>query len=463
MTVTLALRFPWGRYHATPWGRHVNEGAVELPPSPWRILRALYAVWRTRAPDLDEHVVHPLLDKLAAVPPTVFVPAHTIAHTRHYYPDSKHTTAGISVDQTLDAFAVLDPDAELALQWRGLDLTGPHRDALAKLAASLPYLGRADSICEATLADHWEPAGHDIWQSVETAEMIPADAEVTAVLAAEHPLDLEALVARPVDVRRGGLLFPRGTRFAGYQKTPATTRPRRRPPTTSVTAIRFAIAQRVKPPSTDALIYTDLLRKAALRKLGDLRTEPADTLLGGKTATGTTTRDHHRHAHYLPLTQDRHLSGLLVWVPAGLSGDELDALTAATRLHTGMNEKWRLNLRATDTGNIHDTAPELARPSRRWTSLTPFTPTRYPKNKDWPEFLRTEIERELGYRGLDDLHIRDLNLREERTPFRRTRPSAPDRRRPSAFVTITVNREIAGPLALGHLSHFGLGLFIPRP
>ncbi|WP_409461712.1 type I-U CRISPR-associated protein Csb2 [Amycolatopsis sp. GA6-003] len=461
MTVTLTLRFPWGRYHATPWGRHVNEGAVELPPSPWRILRALYAVWCTRAPDLDEHVVHALLDKLA-VPPAVFVPAHTIAHTRHYYPDSKHTAATASVDKTLDAFAVLDPDAELALQWRGLDLTGPQRDALAKLAASLPYLGRADSICEATLADQWEPAGHDAWLPVETAETIPDDAEVTAVLAATRPLDLEALVARPVDVRKGGLLFPRGTRFAGYQKAPGTTRPRRRLLKPAVTAVRFAVAQRVPPPRADTLIYTDLLRKAALRKLGDRRTKPADSLLGGKTAAGAKTRDDHQHAHYLPLAQGRHLTGLLVWIPAGLSGDELDALTTVTQLRTGMNEKWRLTLRAADTGDIHDIVPELARPSRRWTSLTPFTPPRYPKNKDWPEFLRAEIERELSYRGFDDLRVNNLTVWEDRTPFRRTRPSAPDRPRPSAFVTTTLNREITGPLALGHLSHFGLGLFEPE-
>jgi len=48
----LVLTFPWGRYHANPWGRHVNEGAVELPPSPWR---PLCATWRTRAPELDTY------------------------------------------------------------------------------------------------------------------------------------------------------------------------------------------------------------------------------------------------------------------------------------------------------------------------------------------------------------------------------------------------------------------------
>ena len=49
---TLVLTFPWRRYHATPWCRHVNEGVVE--PSPWRLLRALHARWRIRAPELDD-------------------------------------------------------------------------------------------------------------------------------------------------------------------------------------------------------------------------------------------------------------------------------------------------------------------------------------------------------------------------------------------------------------------------
>ena len=47
--VALAFRFDLGRYHASRWGTHVNEAAVEWPPSPWRILRALYAAGRTNA------------------------------------------------------------------------------------------------------------------------------------------------------------------------------------------------------------------------------------------------------------------------------------------------------------------------------------------------------------------------------------------------------------------------------
>jgi CRISPR-associated protein Csb2 len=46
--LALAIRFPAGRFHATPWGRHVNEGAAEWPPSPWRLLRALVATWKRK-------------------------------------------------------------------------------------------------------------------------------------------------------------------------------------------------------------------------------------------------------------------------------------------------------------------------------------------------------------------------------------------------------------------------------
>ncbi|HFQ89125.1 MAG TPA: type I-U CRISPR-associated protein Cas5/Cas6, partial [Desulfobulbus sp.] len=46
--LAIGFRFIAGRYHATPWGRHVNEAAVEWPPSPWRIVRALAATWHRK-------------------------------------------------------------------------------------------------------------------------------------------------------------------------------------------------------------------------------------------------------------------------------------------------------------------------------------------------------------------------------------------------------------------------------
>ena len=50
----LEFFFPAGRYHSTPWGRNINEGVPEWPPSPYRLARALIDVWKRKLPDLPE-------------------------------------------------------------------------------------------------------------------------------------------------------------------------------------------------------------------------------------------------------------------------------------------------------------------------------------------------------------------------------------------------------------------------
>ncbi|MGH3625378.1 MAG: type I-G CRISPR-associated protein Csb2 [Sciscionella sp.] len=469
MPTTLILAFPWGRYHATPWGRHVNEGEVELPPSPWRLLRALHAVWRTRAPELDDDTVHALLGRLAE-PPTFYVPRHGISHTRHYYPDSTHRTGTPSIDRTLDAFAVFERDAELGVWWP-FELPAEHRSALERLACSIPYLGRADSLCSGRLAADWVPDAHDAWVPLDAAESVAPEGPTTAVLAPELPLQMDSLLARPLDIRRRGLLFPTGTRLLGYQRTALAPRPTRRTTRRRVpasTAVRFSVAQSALPSETDALVYTDLLRQAALHHLGGLREER--TLLGGRTADGHPMAGH-QHAHYLPLLTDRRLSGLVVWVPEGLPPDELKALTAVTRLYSPMNDSWRLVVRVAGVGEVVEVAPELTAPhsTAEWRSATPFTPTRYAKrNSLWPEFLRHEVSRELEHRGLPGVRAGGP-VEGQWQAWRRYRPSARMRRdpkqgqatRPSAFLRIELDEPIGGPLALGNLAHFGLGLFVP--
>ena len=74
---TIILHFPAGRYHATPWGNHVNEGIIEWPPSPWRLLRALLATgysklgWPDDGPPL---MARNLIEKLAGCLPCYYLP-----------------------------------------------------------------------------------------------------------------------------------------------------------------------------------------------------------------------------------------------------------------------------------------------------------------------------------------------------------------------------------------------------
>lgn len=459
MTTTLLLRFPFGRYHANPWARHVNEGAVEIPPSPWRLLRALYAVWQTRVPELDPDAVHALLATLA-IPPTFHVPRHAVAHTRHYYPDSRNGT-----DRTLDTFAVLSPDAELAAQWPG-ELAANQHATLERLAASMPYLGRADSLCEARVTGSWAPTDHETWVPLDTADSVARESTGTAVLAPQIPLQIETLLARPVDVRRGGLLFPAGSRFVGYQRTaPVAPLPVIRPAAPESTAVRFDVLQAAFPPETDTVVFADMLRRAALSKLGADRTGRPRTLLGGRTATDEKMQDQHQHAHYLPVLRDRRLFGLVVWVPAGLPDRELEAVTRVRRLSSSW-QKERLDIRVSGYGPVADTAADLAGPARSWQSVTPFVPSRYPKRSDGGlAYLEREIEAELDHRGLPAPSSIIVVAGRDTREFVRHRPSRPSSRvnRPASFLHLTFAEPVAGPIALGHLSHFGLGLFEPVP
>ncbi len=469
MTTTLLLRFPLGRYHANPWGRHVNEGEVELPPSPWRLLRALYAVWQTRVPELGEDVVHSLLGELAR-PPAFHIPRHSRAHTRHYYPDSRGGT-----DRTFDAFAVIDPAVPLAVQWPE-ELTADERNALARLAASMPYFGRADSICEAALAERWEPSeDHDCWCPVNTAESIPAEATVTTVLAPEVPLQIETLLARPVDVRRGGLLFPAGSHLVGYQCVPEQ-RHRVRAAITRFekpTAVRFTVMQAAMPPQTDTVIYTDLLRQAALSRLNADPKDRPRTMLGGRTASDTKLEDEHGHAHFLPVfDEQRRLAELVVWAPAGLPELELRALAGVRQLRSSWEKDWRLHLRMSGYGAAVEIVPDLVGPALRWRSVTPFGASRYPKrSEDVPSYLAREVRRELALRGLPEPESVQL-IEDDWRAWVRYRPSKRFTRgnaaqgradRASAFVELTFDEPASGPRALGHLSHFGLGVFRPVP
>ena len=118
----LAIQFDFtaNRYHATQWGRHVNEGVLEWPPSPWRILRAIVATWRRTLPDLPEDRVVPLLEQLASEHPLYRLPPASTGHTRHYMPYNE----GIRERTTLviDSFVAIQPAEPVVALWSGIEL-----------------------------------------------------------------------------------------------------------------------------------------------------------------------------------------------------------------------------------------------------------------------------------------------------------------------------------------------------
>ena len=149
--LAIEIQFPGGRYHATPWGRHVNEGAVEWPPSPWRLLRALLAVWHRKHPEINEDIVRGVITKLTA-PPCYVLPKLSTGHTRHYMPLYKGTMSNDKA-MVFDVFNRISRDARLLVLWDDLELSEQEYTALSALVRALSYLGRAESWVTARVID----------------------------------------------------------------------------------------------------------------------------------------------------------------------------------------------------------------------------------------------------------------------------------------------------------------------
>ncbi|POM24987.1 CRISPR-associated protein [Actinomadura rubteroloni] len=494
MPVTLAVHFPWKRYHATPWGHYVNEGLVELPPSPWRILRALYSVWKLRIPDLKADVVHSLLTQLA-VPPDYFLPPYQVAHSRHYLPSTKHRTGAADANLGLDAFASLGGDATIRVRWPG-DLNAKQTEALAKLAASLPYLGRADSICAAGLASPgWAPTPDFAVATPLISDELAPGMERVPLLAPELPLDLEALITDTASVRKARLVYPPGSGLIEYAvPSPAASRPRRPAVTTplrdrastsgtrtalaqargdstsNVTTVRFALHGTPLPRVTDTVIVTDLLRAASLKALDQVagpRTRPSN-LVGRDENDQPLTG--HQHAHYLALGDQDTIDELVIWAPGGLTDQELAALDqlANTALGVGPNVKGPrdLHVRITAYGNKDALPHDLTATSTSWTTRTPvllqrWAPARIPADTH----LINEIHRELAHRNIATPVTITVLPAHDWSRYRRHRPTRqqPRNHRPLYGLRLDFTAPVPGPLHLGANTHFGLGLFQPTP
>ena len=462
VTTVLRVEFPWGRYHATPWGHNVNEGLPEWPPSPWRVLRGLFASWKTRCIHLRAEDVEAALSQLAGSP-TLHVPAMKAAHLRHYMPQVGHRSIGKpDTTITFDPFAVIDHRVPIFIEWN-VDMTAAPREALDEMASALSYLGRSESICDAALvsrSEHpelvtWRPAGLD-------------DRTDAEVLCARHPFDLSDLLQSPDTVRKNGRLIPAGSRLVPYTKADATQTPTIadswRP---TYAAVRLAVHPRPRPVIADAVAVGELLRRAALYK----HNVPSETL-SGKRPSGAYRLDRHQHAHYLSLAQS-HRSGaaapidsLVVWAPGRLNGDELAALAQIKWLSAGRSAPRvpDIAVAVAAFGDIGEVAPEIVGPSSLWVSRTPFAPGRHGRKLSWIEFVRAEIERELSvYRDLPSpasVTVLDADVRRYRRyrlPPKETMGSS----RRALMAEILFDRPVEGPIVLGSLSHFGLGLFVP--
>lgn len=404
---TLLLRFPGGRYHATPWGHHVNEGLVEWPPSPWRLLRALIACgYATQGWSEIPPAARSLIETLAATLPTYSLPKASVAHSRHFMPTGVLEKGREKTTLVFDTFADV-ADGVLAIRWDCV-ADDDARALFERLASHLGYLGRSESWVEAeAISDEvplppggaayphadgqvggpgWEqvslmapeaPDSYRAWRDEAVANVLDglekpegkkrvskALAKSRAKAEAPYPEDLIDCLQRDTAWWKGHRWSqPPGSRRVLYWRrsdalsvgtpTPALREQSKRLPMMLLALSTPGGSRSALPPRTRSLPQAELLHRALVAHAGrGNRTDCPE--LTGKDDEGAPLKGH-QHAHLLPLDLDGdgNLDHVLLFARMGLGPGAQRAVRRLKRTWTkgGVGE---LRVALAGQGEIQD-------------------------------------------------------------------------------------------------------------
>jgi CRISPR-associated protein Csb2 len=261
---------------------------------------------------------------------------------------------------------------------------------------------------------------------------------------------------------------------------------------------RYALDGPVLPLVPATLPLAEAMRRALMsryRKLKEIerygRPDPPNAerfvspVFSGKDEQGAPLQDEHAHAFYLPSDEDGdgRLDHLTVYARGGFPRDEVRAIDALRWLKCGDLE---LSLLLVGLGTEADFRhTRVLGNSAAWVSATPFLVTRHPKRRgqkrdpraffETPEgrteFVKQVLREELERRGLyqEGIAIELLEITQAHPRLRpiqfkleRRKPGDDGASRPRGLFRLRLPQPISGPIALGHSSHFGLGLFVPE-
>ena len=463
---TIELKFPAHRFHATPWGRHVNEGAVEWPPSPYRLVRALYDVWKRKHREVPEGAMDELLRALAADAPSYRLPAATAAHTRSYLSSKKEDPTQKSL--IFDAFVAMAPNASLFVMWPNLHLTEAQSELLERLLGSLNYIGRSESWIDARLYEGALGGGircEPVADSTEDGDMVPVACPVPADGYTEKRPWLDALAYSTAEFQKDRRSLPPAMRMVPYVRPTNAVLTRAPKPSRThvgVQAVMLSLNAKVLPLVTATVEVAEQVRVRLMgihkKVVGDPRR--VSSKFSGKTAEGEPLKDH-QHAFILPLGKGGRINRVLLHTrsPEGFTSDEVQAILRMTELY-GRTTEDPIRVMATQRAVTGDEIRKLA---TSVVSTTPFCSGRHWRQGrgTYPDFLADEIRRECRNHGLKGLRSVTMLAGSpglfEWVEFRRNRKD--DAPQPGYGFRLEFDEPVPAPFSLGYGCHYGLGQF----
>jgi CRISPR-associated protein Csb2 len=480
--LVIELAFPAGRYHATAWGRHVNEGVPEWPPAPYRLVRALYDAWKRKRPDWADSRVERVLDAISSASPSYRLPAATASHTRSFLSKNEHDPQSKTL--ICDGFVVLCRRATVLMGWPDISTDSATLDDLDELLSVLNYLGRSESWVAARVMSGVSGVEWNCFP--DSGDLRHDEMDVVPVAVPIAPLDykpvthgsgktakqltwMDAISTGTDSILKQGWSHPPAMRYVDYlrradcfDEDPSISGDHREQ---QICSVLYAFDSKVLPQVTETL---EIAERAQVRLMGIHKSlaggpEYVSRKFSGKNESGDPLAGH-QHAFYFPIDQngDGRLDHMLVFC------------------RTPFNRLERLSLDRLEAIWQHDGKPEIRcipvqwaarrNPSKIIASTTPFVPTRHykPKLGDFGAWLRGEITRECANHELPApvrvTGLKELLVRGSRSirwfEFRRNRKDSAVN---SGFgLQLEFDQPVEAPLALGYGCHFGLGQFQAR-
>ena len=433
MTVSISIQFLAGRYHATPWDHQVNEGVVEFPPSPWRILRALVSAYYRLPEPPARNQLNQLVTRLAEHSPNYVLPPSVETHTRHYMPVWKEGKA--TTTKVFDTFRVLgggtlSPDAQVKVVWSDVMLKSEENELLQQLCRQVSYLGRAESWtelsvveetstdfnavpAEATIASDWEKEQVKVLVPLTSTELEGFRAALAILPKPKRgkvkwkaPTDvLEALELDVADLHSQGWNGIPGTRWVTYALKKSSNKKKvsffsQRQNLSTYAALkkptfaRFTLVSNVLPNLTEAVFVGDRFRQALMAWSKDEAGIAASVFLGRNLEEldeegNPRPLQGQQHAWYLPedIDNDGRIDHIVVYARKGF--DSQQAIEALQKLpKVWGKEGFNLQTVLLSLGQAEDYGADgyaqegkspIAGKSSRWRSFTPMVLPRHPK------------------------------------------------------------------------------------
>ena len=468
--LTISLKFPGGRYHATPWGRHVNEAVPEWPPSPYRLLRALYDVWKRKLPEWDADRVEPLLDLLGSDAPRFLLPAAGASHTRSYLHKNTEDPTGKTL--IFDGFVAVHPNSDVMMHWPDVELTPGQQEDLRTMLGLLNFLGRSESWVDASLeqaivesnclpANESDQNGElvDVACAIPRAEFVPQKKKVA-------PRDwIEALTCSTTQMLKDRVSAPPAMISVSYVlRTDALEAPPARLSRelhTQVMAVLYSLSGSPLPRVDSTLEISEQIRVRLMgihKKLMSDDPSQVSWKFSGHDSEGKALKGH-RHCFVLPYSerQNERIDHVLVRCREPFDRNELLALRRLTRL---WQPKGKPDVRCVAVAAT--AAERILRRNKIVESTTPFVPPRHYRQGrgDFRDWLKREVERECANHGLPAPKVEFLKRGIDKRAwhhFRRNRRGEAPRY--GIGFRLTFQSPVLAPFSLGYGCHLGLGQF----